>query len=295
MGLSTQTPVGRGWINLARSAMELRHFSPRTEEAYVAWIRRFILFHQKRDPTLMGESEIQRFLSYLAQNLNVAASTQNQALNALLFFYRHVLHANIGNLGNIARAHRPIRLPTVFSEAEVRRILAHMIGPERLMASILYGSGLRLLECLRLRVKDLDFDSRQIIVRNGKGEKDRVSVMPASLVGPLLNHLEAIKTLHISDLKNGFGAVSLPHALRRKYPALAKELGWQFIFPSSKRTVEPNSGEECRHHVHESVLQRAVHDAILRAGILKHGSCHTFRHSFAARRCARSKCRSPCR
>jgi len=268
-------------LDQVRDALRVRHYSLRTEQAYVYWIREFILFHNKQHPDNLGEDAVSRFLSHLATERNVAASTQNQALSGLLFLYEHVLGRPLDLLKNIVRAKRPERLPVVFTRDEVRRILARLDGVEFLMASLLYGSGLRLLECLRLRTKDLDFGYNQITVRDAKGNKDRVTMLPASVKAQLRQHLVSVKTIHDQDLQEGFGEVFLPGALAKKYPNAPSEWGWQYVFPAKKRSSDPRSGLTRRHHVNESQLQRAVKQAIRRAGISKQGSCHVLRHSFA--------------
>ena len=224
---------------------------------------------------------IVEFLTFLAVKRNVAASTQNQALSAILFLYRHVLKKEVGWVDNVERAKRPSRLPVVFTKDEAKAILVRLEGAKWLMVSLLYGSGLRLMECLRLRVKDIDFEYNQIVVRDGKGQKDRVTMVPTSLKNSFMKHLEKVKTIHDGDLKAGFGRVHLPFALARKYPNADREWAWQYVFPASTRCKDPRSGKILRHHLHESALQRAVKTAMRAAGIAKHGSCHTFRHSFA--------------
>jgi integron integrase len=259
----------------------VRHYSLRTEESYSRWIKEYILFHHKRHPGEMGEREVSEFLSYLAMQRRVAASTQNQALSAILFLYRDVLKQPLDWLEKVERAKKPSRLPVVFTREEVRAILAELDRSKWLMASLLYGSGLRLMECLRLRVKDIDFGYHQIMVRDGKGNKDRATMLPTSLEEPLQRHLAKVKALHEQDLKEGFGQVYLPLALEQKYPKADREWGWQYVFPATKRSVDPRSGTVRRHHVAESALQKAVYAAIRAAGIIKPGSCHSFRHSFA--------------
>ncbi len=268
-------------LDQLRSAIRLRHYSLRTEEAYVRWARTFIHFHNKRHPAELGGAEIRSFLSHLATNQNVAASTQNQALNALVFLYRHVLDQPFPDVGEVVRAKRPRKLPVVFTREEVRHVLAQLEGVQQLIAQLLYGSGLRLLECLRLRVKDLEFSANQITVREGKGAKDRVTMLPHSLALPLRQHLSRVRRVHEEDLRQGYGAVYLPFALERKYPNAARSWTWQYVFPSRTRSTDPRSGEVRRHHLSESSVQKAVTQAIRRAGIAKAGSCHTFRHSFA--------------
>ena len=268
-------------LDQVRYAIRTRHLSRRTEEAYVSWIRSFIFFHKKRHPAEMDESEVSQFLTHLAVSRNVAASTQNQALSAILFLYREVIKKEIGWIDGVERAKKPQRLPVVFVRDEVRRILLHLEGTKWIMASLLYGSGLRLRECVRLWIKDVDLGCDQIIVRDGKGQKDRVTMLPLSAKQQLRSHLEKVKSIHENDLKNGFGRVDLPFALGRKYPNADREWAWQYVFPSSTLCKEPQTGILVRHHVHKSVLQRAVKAAIRQAGIAKHGSCHSFRHSFA--------------
>jgi len=268
-------------LDQVREIMRVKHYSYRTELSYINWIKRFIIFNHKRHPKEMGEKEIRDYLSFLAQKADVAASTQNQALNAIVFLYREVLHRDLGDFSSYLQAKRPQRLPVVFSQSEVKRILAQMSGVPLLMASLLYGAGLRLMECLRLRIKDLDFEYMQITIRDGKGQKDRVTVLPQSLSASLRIQTEKVKRLHEIDLMEGFGSVNLPHALAEKYPNAAKEITWQFLFPSTKRAIDPRSGREQRHHCDPATLQRAVKIAIRGAGVIKHASCHTFRHSFA--------------
>jgi integron integrase len=268
-------------LTQVRDALRLRHVSLRTEEAYVAWIKRYIVFHNRRHPWDMGAEEIRAFLTYLAVDRHVAASTQNVALNALVFLYRYVLRQEFPELGEIPRARQPRRLPTVFAPEEVHAVLAELTGMHRLMASLLYGAGLRLMECVRLRVQDVDFAYRQVTVRDGKGAQDRVTMLPQVLEEPLQRQLAHARLVHEADLAERYGAVYLPYALERKYPNAGTEWVWQYVFPSGKRSRDPRSGKEGRHHVSESVLQKAVKAAIHRAGIQKRGSCHTLRHSFA--------------
>jgi len=269
-------------IDQVRSVIRVKHYSLRTEEAYWHWIKRFILFHKKRHPNEMGEPEVSAFLSHLAVEKKVAASTQNQALSALLFLYKEVLKAPLDWIEGIQRAKRPSRLPVVFTREEVQAILRNLEGTKHLMASLLYGAGLRITECLRLRVKDIDFGYSQIVVRDGKGGKDRVTVLPNSLKVALKKHLEKVKALHERDLLDGCGRTTLPFALDRKYPNAAREWGWQYVFPSAKRCWDAQSKREVRHHLAEEVLQKAVKSSVFRSGISKPGSCHTFRHSFAS-------------
>jgi integron integrase len=268
-------------LDQVRHKIRLKHYSIRTEQAYAGWIKRFILFHQKRHPASMGPPEVRTFLSHLAIERHVSASTQRQAWSAIAFLYREILEQDVSWLGDMERAKKPERLPVVFSRAEVRAVLARLDGQSWLMASLLYGAGLRLMECVRLRVKDVDFGHQQILVRDGKGQKDRVTMLPQRVVEPLRLHLEKVKTLHEQELSEGFGEVYLPFALERKYPHASREWGWQYVFPSHKRSVDPRSGKVRRHHVDEKVLQRGVKKALREAHMTKPGSCHTFRHSFA--------------
>jgi len=253
----------------------------RTETAYVGWIRRFILANGKRHPRDMGAREVEAFLTALATVGHVAASTQNQALSALLFLYREVLGTELPWMDDIRRAKRPERLPVVLSRDEVMRLLGQMNGTHELMAGLLYGAGLRLMECVRLRVQDVDFVRREITVRQGKGGKDRRTVLPAASVSALQEQLAATKRVHERDVRAGFGAVWLPNALDRKYRNAASEWIWQYVFPARARSIDPRSGVERRHHIDEKTLQRAVRVAAQAAGIDKHASCHTLRHSFA--------------
>ncbi len=268
-------------LDQVRYALRRKHYSYRTEQAYVHWIKRFILLHHKRHPKEMGIPEIEAFLTHLAVHEKVAASTQNQALQAILFLYREVLGQEITEPIPALRAKKPKRLPTVLTQKEVHTILRHLSGTHLLMTQLLYGSGLRLMECLRLRIKDLDFAYLTITVRDGKGEKDRVTILPQSLVEPLQKHLQQVKRLHEHDLAQGYGAVYLPDALARKYPNAQREWAWQWVFPSPRLSVDPRSGLIRHHHMSPSALQRAVRRAARAAGIHKPVSPHTFRHSFA--------------
>lgn len=281
MSASNQHAAEPRLLDQVREVIRLRHYSIRTEQAYLQWINRFILFHHKRHPRDMGATEVTAFLSDLAIRRNVAASTQNQALHAILFLYRDVLQLRLPWLDEVQRAKKPQHLPVVFTREEARALLAQLQGTLWLMAMLTYGCGFRLLECLRLRVKDVDFQYRQILVRDAKGQKDRVTVLPGSLIEPLRTHLSRVRGLHEADLRAGFGRVYLPHALASKYPNADREWGWQYIFPSSRRSLDPRSGIERRHHAPEDALQRAVKQAIRKAGIVKPGSVHTLRHSFA--------------
>ena len=268
-------------MDQVREAIRVKHYSIRTERAYVDWIKRFILFHNKRHPRDMGNAEIETFLTHLAVNQNVAASTQNQALSALLFLYRVVLKQELDSTIDAVRAKKPKRLPTVLSKDEVHKVIGFLSGTHPLMVKVLYGSGLRLMECLRLRVKDLDFSQQQIIVRDGKGQKDRVTMLPESLVPLLQEHVRHVRHIHEEDLSKGYGSVYLPFALERKYPNASREWLWQYVFPASRLSTDPRTGAEHRHHVHESGLQKAVRKAAFKAGIDKRITCHTFRHCFA--------------
>ena len=279
--MSPSNPQKPRLLDQVRHEMCVRHYSLRTEEAYVQWIRRYILFHKKRHPKEMAETEINQFLTHLAVERHVAASTQNQALSAILFLYKRILKKEIGFVGDVVRARRTKRLPVVLTKKEVQGVLANLAGTNWLMASLLYGSGLRLMECVRLRVKDVDFSYNQILVRNGKGQKDRVTMLPQNLKQPLVHQLARTKELHEKDLSEGFGRVYLPYALARKYPRADREWGWQFIFPSSQRSPDPRAEAIRRHHRYPLTLQRAVKKAVRKAGIHKPASCHTFRHCFA--------------
>ena len=269
-------------LDLVRDELRRRHYSRRTEEAYVGWIKRYVVFHGRRHPAQLDLAHLRSFLSALATRGNVSASTQNQALAALVFLYRDVLLLPIADVEDVVRAKRPARLPVVLTRDEVRRILAELPeGAPRLMVTLLYGAGLRLLECCTLRVKDVDFEANQLIVRAGKGNKDRVTMLPAALAPRLAGHLEKVRLLHERDLMRGGGRVPLPDALARKFPHAAHDWRWQYVFPATRTTVDPGSGTPRRAHLHESLLQRAVRDAVQRAGITKRATCHTFRHSFA--------------
>jgi len=264
-----------------RTALQARHYSRKTEQAYSHWVSRFLQFHQGRPPAEMAEPDINRFLTYLALNEKVSASTQNQALAAVLFLYRYVIGHDIGDLGDVIRARKPERRPVVMTREEVRAVLAKLTDDKRLMASLMYGAGLRLMECLRLRVQDVDFSRNEILVRDGKGAKDRITMLPESLNTPLQDHLKQVKAIHENDLADGWGRVLLPDALDRKYPNAPKDWRWQWAFPQEHRWRNAQTGEQGRHHVHETILQRAVKEAICQAGVMKHVGCHTFRHSFA--------------
>jgi integron integrase len=268
-------------LDRVREAIATRHYSRRTEKSYVAWVRRFVLFHHNRHPGEMGEPEIARFLSSLAVDRRVSASTQNQALNAILFLYREVLGKEPPRLANVARAKGPVRLPVVLTRDEVAAVLDQLDGAPRLMATLLYGAGLRLLECCQLRVKDIEFSENRIVVRAGKGQKDRVTVLPASCRADLIRHLESSRRRHEADLKDGGGWVEMPQALSRKYPNAGREWAWQWVFPATRPYWHAPTRQRRRHHLHESVLQRAFKEAVRRARVAKPASCHTLRHSFA--------------
>ena len=268
-------------MNCVRDALRARHYSRRTAQSYSRWIKRYILFHNKRHPLEMGENEINTFLTDLAVNGKVSASTQTQALSALLFLYRNVLGREIGNLGDIVRARKPKRLPVVMTREEVQSVLSVMSGEKWLMASLMYGGGLRLMECLRLRVQDMDFSSSEILIRDGKGAKDRRTMLPESLKSRLRSHLEKVKAIHEQDLADGWGRVILPEALERKYRNATRDWRWQWVFPQKKRWKNARTGEEGRHHIDESLVQKAVREAVRKIGLTKRATCHTFRHSFA--------------
>ncbi|MCP4422905.1 MAG: integron integrase [Chloroflexi bacterium] len=268
-------------LDQVRDAIRIKHYSIRTEKAYVDWIKRFILYHDKRHPNEMGVREIEQFLAHLAVARNVAASTQNQALSALLFLYRDVLHQDLGRPVDVLWAKKPRRLPVVLTKDEAMRVIAAMNGTHQLMLKLLYGTGMRLMECVRLRVKDIDFAQSQIIIRDGKGRKDRVTVLPQTLIAPLQEHLYGVQQLHNRDLTQGFGAVYLPHALERKYPRANRSWVWQYVFPAARRSRDPRSDAVRRHHLHENTLQKAVKRAARIAAIPKRITPHVFRHSFA--------------
>ena len=268
-------------LDRVRWHLRVKHYSIRTEQAYVDWIRRYILFHHKRHPNEMGEGQITEFLTHLAVEKQVAASTQNQAFAALLFLYQKVLNRKLDFIDNVQRVTRPAKLPVVFTRAEAHVVLAQMHGEHRLMAELLYGAGLRLMECVRLRIKDIDFGYAQITVRDGKGLRQRVTLLPQRLREPLQRHLAHVRALHQRDLAHGAGRVYLPFALYRKYRNADRSWPWQYVFPAAKLSVDPRSGELRRHHISEKNLQNAVKLAIRQARIAKVASCHTFRHSFA--------------
>src|SRR5437764_603302 len=276
-------------LDQTRDVLRLKHYSLRTERSYCDWIERFIRFHRLRHPKDMGATEITQFLTHLARIGNVSAATQNQALSALLFLYQQVFRQEVGWIDQVERAKRPVRIPAVLTRDEVHKIFAHLHGTSRLMAGLLYGSGLRLMECVRLRVKDVDFGYAHITVRDGKGAKDRVTMLPVNLAAPLERHLAKVKAQHEQDFEHRFAGVYLPGALARKYPSAPTEWGWQWVFPSNRilHTGDPRRESSVagagymRHHVDENVLQLAVKKAVLASGIAKPATCHTLRHSFA--------------
>ncbi len=277
---SVRAPNSRR-LEQVRQALRARHYSRRTEDVYVMWIKRFIFFHKVRHPAEMGGPEINAFLSHLALKEHVSSSTQNQAFSALLFLYRYVLGCEVGELGDVVRARRPKRLPVVLTREEVKAVLGHLQGDKRLMASLMYGAGLRLIECLRLRVQDIDVARNEILVRDGKGAKDRVTILPDSLKKTLKEHLHKVKAVHEKDLADGWGQVPLPDALARKYPNASREWRWQWVFPQEHRWANPKTVEQGRHHVDESIVQKAFKQAVTKAGLTKRATCHTLRHSFA--------------
>ena len=282
--MTNETPVAPQppkLLDQVRDRLRLKHYSIRTETQYVQWIRRFILFHDKRHPKDMGVAELEAFLTHLAVEGRVAASTQNQALSALLFLYREVLAINLPWLDNVVRAKTPQRLPVVLTRQEVVSVLDGMSGVYGLMARLLYGTGMRLMECVRLRVKDVDFEQAEILIRDGKGAKDRVTMLPQSLVEALRAHLKIRQCLYEEDRAKGMASVYLPDALDRKYPNAAVDWAWQYIFNSGSYSIDPRSGAERRHHIDEKLLQRAVKKAVVASGIAKLATPHTFRHSFA--------------
>jgi len=283
--VSTPFPAGGNappkLLAQVRRAIRIRHYSRRTEEAYVGWIRRFVRFHGLRHPAELAERDVTRFLTGLAVEAGVSASTQNQALSALVFLYDAVLGRPLGLCEGLVRAKRPKRLPVVLTREEVQAVLGAMRGVPRLVGALLYGSGLRLLEALQLRAKDMDFGRREILIRGGKGDRDRVTMLPETLAGPLVRHLSEVRAQHQCDLAEGAGRVELPGGLARKYPAAVAEWGWQWVFPATRLYVDQAARERRRHHLHESVIQRGFRAAVRRCGLAKQASCHSLRHSFA--------------
>lgn len=273
--------VWSGYVDKLRKELRLRHYSLRTEDVYADWVRRFALFHGLAPLEDLGEESIVQFLSDLATEGRVAASTQNQALNGILFFYREVMKRDVESLSDMVRAKRPKRLPVVLTRGEVDRVLREIEPPQRLLAAVLYGTGMRLMEGVRLRVKDVEFEAGRIMVRDGKGQKDRVTMLPQRLAGPLRTQVEKVAKLHEEDLARGFGEVYLPEALGRKYPKAGKELAWQYVFPSRRLSVDPRTNKAGRHHVNENSLQKEVKRAVLKLKLNRLVSCHTLRHSFA--------------
>ncbi|HCY77205.1 MAG TPA: integron integrase [Ignavibacteriales bacterium] len=268
-------------LDQVRNELRVKHYSLRTEKSYTSWIKRFILFNNKRHPNEMGADEIRAFINHLAIKDHVSSSTQNQALQAILFLYKNVLKKEVGWINEIEKAARTKHIPVVFSKAEAKLVLVNMTGVLQLITSLLYGGGLRLNECLRLRIKDVDFDYKQIIIRDGKGEKDRRTTLPEKLIPALQEQIKKVKKIHVADLKENKGETVLPYALRKKYVNAAKDFTWQFLFPSGSFVVDEESKLEYRYHMHSSTVQKAIKDALRKAGISKPGSPHTFRHSFA--------------
>lgn len=273
-------------LEQVREVLRVKHYSLRTEETYLQWVKRFLKFHHHvtgewKHPRELGAEEVVKFLNHLANVETVGAATQNQALNALSFLYTQVLGIELGDLGEFLHARRKIRVPVVLSKGEVQRLLVSLPEGFRLMAQVLYGTGMRLMECLRLRVKDVDFDRNQIVVRSGKGDKDRITMLPDSLKGTLMTHLDRMRILWEADIREGYGEVYLPEALLRKYPNASREWGWQWVFPSRSKSIDPRSGKMRRHHVLETALQRAMKTGVRLSGISKPATCHTLRHSFA--------------
>ena len=268
-------------LDLVRTELIVKHYSHKTEESYTSWIKQFIIFNNKTHPNELGKEEIQRFINYLAIERHVSSSTQNQALQGILFLYKKVLQKDPGWISDLKHIKRINHLPVVFSRGEAAAILNNLEGVVKLIVSLLYGTGMRLNECLGLRIKDIDFGMNQIIVRDGKGEKDRLTVLPQKLIPLLVAHIDKVKKLHLNDLRQGFGRTVLPYALKNKYPNADKEPGWQYVFPSKSFVYDEKSKSKYRYHIHESVIQKEVRKAILKCGIDKPGSPHTFRHSFA--------------
>jgi integron integrase len=268
-------------IEELRQALRSKHYSRRTEQSYCNWVKRFLRFHRMRHPDRMGEAEINAFLSHLALRRKVSASTQNQALSAILFLYKRVLKKEIGIVGDVIRARRPKHLPIVMTREEVSDVLSRLEGQARLMCSLMYGAGLRLTECLELRVQDIDFGANQIVVRSGKGFKDRVTVLPQAAKGALMDHLREVRQVHERDLAEGYGRTPMPYALAKKYPRADRQWRWQFVFPQKHRWVNRQTGDQGRYHVDESIVQKAVKVAVAETGLTKRVSCHVLRHSFA--------------
>ena len=277
----TTNPSPPRLLDQVRDRIRVKHYSIRTEQAYVDWIKRYIHFHGKRHPRELGAAEVEAFLTDLAVRGRVAASTQNQARAALLFLYGEVLGIELRFLGNVTQAKAPKRLPVVLTQDEIAALMARLVGTPALVCGLLYGSGLRLMEALRLRVKDIEFSRGELLVRDGKGAKDRITMLPAQLAAPLSDHLARVRLLHQQDLAQGYGRVYLPNALERKYPNASAEWGWQYVFPAVGLSMDPRSGVERRHHASDQSIQRSVKQAVRDAGILKPATPHTLRHSFA--------------
>jgi len=271
----------RKLLDQVRDVARLRHLSLRTEQAYIAWIKRYIFFHQKRHPRDLGAEDVRTFLTHLAVDGKVAASTQNQAFHALLFLYRQVLKLELANIAGVERAQISRNLPVVFTKEEAQAVIAHLKGENKLIASLLYGAGLRIMEAVRLRVKDIDFARQEITIRDGKGEQDRLTMLPQTLAPALQVQIAAVRDLHEHDLRRGYGEVYLPYALDRKYKHAAKDFIWQYVFPADRLSVDPRSGQTRRHHASEQNVQRSVKTALRKAEVRKNGTCHAFRHSFA--------------
>ena len=268
-------------LDQLKERIRAKHYSVRTEKSYAYWVKYFVKFHNYTHPSKMAAPQVQEFLNHLAVHENVSASTQNQALNAINFLYKEILERPFGKMDNITRAKKTKRLPVVLAPNEIRLLLSHLEGVYRIMAEILYGSGLRLMECLRLRVKDIDFNLNQITVRYGKGAKDRITVLPQSMKKPLRIQISKVINLHRQDLRDGYGGVQLPFALAKKYPNAKYETGWQYLFPAARISIDPRTGEKGRHHLSEDLLQKRIKLAAAKSGIRKHVTCHTLRHSFA--------------
>ncbi|MCA1978567.1 MAG: integron integrase [Thiobacillus sp.] len=281
MNANTSLSQSPRLLDQVRGKIRLKHYSIRTEQAYVDWIKRFVLHFDKRHPAEMGAREVEAFLTHLAVEGRVSASTQNQAKSALLFLYREVLEQELSWLENVTQAKAPKRLPVVLTREEAQAVLSRLTGTHWLVAGLLYGAGLRIMEALRLRVKDVEFGRGEILVREGKGFKDRVTMLPSALAEPLKLHLKQVRELHEQDVAEGYGEVYLPYALDRKYPNAGREWGWQYVFPSKNRSVDPRSGAVRRHHVQDQAIQRAIRQAVRDAGIVKPATPHTLRHSFA--------------
>ncbi len=268
-------------LDTLRTRIRLKHYSLRTEQTYTEWVKRYILFHGKRHPAEMGKEEVEAFLSHLAVKHNVSASTQSQAKAAILFLYREVVGNELPWLDDVEEAKKPQRLPVVLTVSEVQVLLSRLTGTHALMGRLMYGTGMRLMETVRLRVKDVDFERREIIVREGKGAKDRITMLPQAVAAPLREHLARVETLHGEDLRAGFGETHLPHALGKKYPNAGREWGWQYVFPAKQRSPDPRTGVTRRHHADEKGIQRAIRQAVRDAGLAKPATPHTLRHSFA--------------